>query len=162
MMRTTILGDLLSVLFERDQASNLDRDKRDIYALCKALVSVEGDVSGHKIAASVISRYRTLKHKQKIEFFYFLNDHLDLDPERVSELALAYKNDFTPTAFRQLSEASETKRQKFLRRLNQPIGATAEIVAMRVDLLKLLNLFQLIKVFFVNLAFKSKRGIFFS
>ena len=65
MMRTTILGDLLSVLFERDQLSRLDRDKRDIYALCNALVSVEGDVSGHKLAASVISRYRTLKNKQR-------------------------------------------------------------------------------------------------
>ena len=99
MMRTTILGDLLSVLFERGQLSRLDRDKRDIYALCNALVSVEGDVSGHKLAASVISRYRTLKNKQKIEFFYYLNDHLDLDPERVSELALAYKNDLTPRLF---------------------------------------------------------------
>ena len=67
MMRTTILGDLLSVLFERGQLSRLDRDKRDD-ALCNALVSVEGDVSGHKLAASVISRYRTLKHKRNLIF----------------------------------------------------------------------------------------------
>ena len=139
MKRTSILGDILSVLFERDQLSGPGGDKRDIYALCRALVSVEGDVSGHKLAASVLSRYRTLKHKQKIDFFYFLNDQLDLDPERVSELALAYKKDPTPEAFRQLSDASEPERQKFLRRLNQPIGATADIVAMRVDLLGLLN-----------------------
>ena len=139
MMRRTILGDLLSVLFERDRLSGLDRDKRDIYELCRALISVEGDVSGHKLAASVLSRYRTLTQKQKIDFFYFLNDHLDLDPERVSELALAYQNDPTPKAFLQLSEASATKRQKFLRRLNQPIGATEDIVVMRVDLLKLLK-----------------------
>ena len=139
MKRTSILGDILSVLFERDQLSGPGRDKRDIYALCRALVSVEGDVSGHKLAASVLSRYRTLKHKQKIDFFYFLNDQLDLDPERVSELALAYKKEPTPEAFRQLSAASEPERQKFLRRLNQPIGATADIVAMRVDLLRLLN-----------------------
>ena len=72
MKRTSILGDILSVLFERDELSGPGRDKRDIYALCRALVSVEGDVSGHKLAASVLSRYRTLKHKQKIEFFYFL------------------------------------------------------------------------------------------
>ena len=37
--------------------------------------------------------------------------------------------------FGKLSTASEPKRQELLRRLNQPVGATAELVAMRVDLL---------------------------
>ena len=139
MKRNSILGDLLSVLFEGGDWAGLDRDKRDIYTLCKALISVEGDVSGQKVATSVLCRYRTLTEDEKIEFFYFLNDKLDLNPDTVSELALAYRNERTTLAFQQLLQAAEPKRQEFLRRLNQTIGATADIVAMRLDLLTLLS-----------------------
>ena len=139
MKRNSILGDLLSVLFEGGDRTGLDRDNRDIYTLCEALISVEGDVSGQKVATSVLNSYRKLTDKQKIEFFYFLNDKLDLDPASVSELALAYHHEPTIQAFQKLFQAAEPKRQEFLRRLNQPIGATADIVAMRVDLLKLLK-----------------------
>ena len=54
-------------------------------------------------------------------------------------LATTYANDQTQEAFVALSKAAEPGRQELLRRLNQPMGATAGIVAMRVDLLRILK-----------------------
>ena len=69
----------------------------------------------------------------------FLNDELDIDTAALSSLVAAYGDDPSPAAFAALSKAAEPKRQELLRRLNQPMGATAEIVAMRVDLLSILK-----------------------
>ena len=61
---------------------------------------------------------------------------MDLDPAAVTSAAQAYAD--TPDA-RHLSallEVAEPPRQELLRRLNQAPGGTAELVAMRVDLMK--------------------------
>lgn len=139
MQRNRFLGDILATLFDRSDTPRGSDDRRDIFALCNALLSEEGEVSGQKLAATVLERYRALDADQKRAFFTYLNDDLDVDPTRLANLAVAYADDPTPAAFKALSVASEPKRQELLRRLNQPLGATAEIVAMRVDLLHALK-----------------------
>lgn len=139
MQRNRFLGDILSTLFDRSGMIGGNDDKRDIYQLCRALLSAEGEVSGQKLATSALSRYRVLSAEEKLAFFTFLNDELDLDAPAVAELAKAYADNPTPATFAALTAAAESKRQELLRRLNQPLGATADIVAMRVDLLRILK-----------------------
>lgn len=139
MQRNRFLGDLLSTLFDRSGNVAGDDDKRDIVTLCHALLSAEGEVSGIKLAKTVLLRYRELTAEQKHAFFHFLNDTLDIDARALADLANVYAETPTTKAFRALSHAAEPKRQELLRRLNQPIGATADLVAMRVDLLLLLK-----------------------
>ncbi|MEO9516806.1 MAG: malonyl-CoA decarboxylase [Paracoccaceae bacterium] len=136
VQRNRFLGDLLSTLFDRSGTLRSSNDKRDIYELCRALLSPEGVVSGQTLAATVLERYRSLPEEEKPAFFSFLNDEFDIDVPELTALAAAYADDPSLPAFKALSKSSEPKRQELLRRLNQPVGATADIVAMRVDLLR--------------------------
>jgi malonyl-CoA decarboxylase len=130
---------MLSTLFDRSDRLRGKSDARDIQDLCRALLSTEGVISGQALAATVFDRYRSLSDTEKHTFFTFLNDELDIDAQALATLATTYADDQTPDAFVALSKAAEPKRQELLRRLNQPAGATADIVAMRVDLLRILK-----------------------
>ena len=139
VQRNRFLTDMLSTLFDRSERMRGKSDARDIQELCRALLSTEGVISGQTLAATVFDRYRSLPEAEKIAFFTFLNEELDIDAQAVALLATNYANAPTPEAFLALSKAAEPKRQELLRRLNQPLGATANIVAMRVDLLRILK-----------------------
>lgn len=139
MQRNRFLGDMLSTLFDRRVRLRGTDDKRDIFELCDALLSAEGEVSGLKLAATVLERYRGLNRDEKTAFFTYLNDAFDINAAAVSALAADYANEPTTQGFRALSKAAEPKRQELLRRLNQPAGATADLVTMRVDLVDILK-----------------------
>ena len=139
MQRNRFLGDILSQLFDRRAPVRGKDDTRDIYALCQALLSAEGEVSGLRLASSALARYAALSADEKTAFFYYLNTELDINAEDVARIAAEYARDPTPERFQSLCQAAEPKRQELLRRLNQPFGATAALVSMRVDLLKLLR-----------------------
>ena len=58
------------------------------------------------------------------------------DTDRVAHAAKAYLAHPEPSAVAALQRAVESPRQEFFRRLNLAPGATAQIVAMRRDLLE--------------------------
>ncbi|WP_294229600.1 malonyl-CoA decarboxylase [uncultured Shimia sp.] len=136
MQRNWFLGDLLTQLFDRPGQMRGKDDPRSITDLCDALLSAEGEVSGFKLATTVLDRYRALEDEDKLAFFKYLNEALEIDPDLVADLATQYANDRSIEGFTRLSHAAEPRRQELLRRLNQPTGATQELVAMRVDLLR--------------------------
>ena len=92
-----------------------------------------------QIAAAILERYKNLSTDQKLEFFRFLNSDLDLDSSNVVVLAQAYASDPSPENYANLPQGTESKRLRLLRRLNEPAGATADLVRMRADLLTLLK-----------------------
>ncbi|MEP5761374.1 MAG: malonyl-CoA decarboxylase [Litoreibacter sp.] len=139
MQRNRFLGDLLSQLFDRRSMVRGKEDTRDIFALCQALLSTEGEVSGLKLASTILAKYAEMNTDEKTAFFHFLNTELDVDAAALASVAAAYASDPTTELFQELSNVSEPKRQELLRRLNQPVGATEMLVSMRVDLLKLLK-----------------------
>jgi malonyl-CoA decarboxylase len=139
VQRNRFLGDILSTLFDRSGNRRGTDDTRDIFELCRALLSEEGAVSGHKLASTVLDRYNGLSDAEKTDFFVFLNAELDIDADALAELSKEYAHDPSNETFKALSKTAEPKRQELLRRLNQPMGATEDIVAMRVDLLRILK-----------------------
>ncbi|MEL6682741.1 MAG: malonyl-CoA decarboxylase [Pseudomonadota bacterium] len=139
MRRSWVFGELLPTLFERMGAGKPHDDTRTLAELSEALLSAEGEVSGYKLAATVLDRYRAAGDIEKLAFFDYLNAQLDLDPLLLAELAQAYAQNPTPTAYQTLTRAAEPRRQELLRRLNQPVGATQLLVAMRTDLLRFLK-----------------------
>ena len=139
MQRNRFLGDLLSQLFDRRGLMRGRDDARDIFQLCEALLSAEGEVSGLGLASTVLARYQDLSAEEKLGFFQFLNTELEFDPAEVARLAAEYQTSGAVGDYKAFSHAAEPRRQELLRRLNQPVGATAELVAMRVDLLNLLK-----------------------
>lgn len=129
------LGDLLGTLFERRRAGDVAASGAPLPDLCRALLSGQGEVSGMKRAAEVLLRYRMAKPAEKVAFFRFLADEMDLDPGAVIAAAQAYADAPDAQRMAALLEAAEPPRQELLRRLNQAPGGTADLVAMRVDLM---------------------------
>jgi malonyl-CoA decarboxylase len=136
MQRNRFLGDMLAQLFDRPNRTHGKSDNRDIIVLCEALLSAEGEVSGYRLAATVLDRYGELDDPGKLQFFEYLNTALEFDASKIAALSAAYEEMPTLDLFKAIGQAAEPRRQELLRRLNQPSGATTALVSMRVDLLR--------------------------
>lgn len=134
------LSDLLSTLLARRPFSRRIDDSRSMTTLCESLLAEHTEDSGAQLATAALLRYSTLSEEEKTAFFEFLNNDLDVDPQAISEAALAYEAERSPENFRLLAKVAEPRRQDLFRRLNQAHGATGELVRMRTELLDHLKL----------------------
>ncbi len=107
----------------------------DITELATALVSNRGEASGVAIARELLRRYRGLMPEDRLAFLKFLARTMQPDPGEVAGAARAYLSGPSTTSIAALQRAVESPRLEFFRRLNLAPGATAEIVAMRRDLI---------------------------
>lgn len=139
MIAARPLSDLLTTLIERRTFGRKPADGRRIRDNCEKLLAERAESSGMQLASDIFSQYRALSDEERIAFFRFLNDDLDIDPTAIAALAEAYREAPTPENYKALSRAGEPERQRLFRRLNEAPGATAEIVAMRKHLLRLLK-----------------------
>ncbi|RXV66695.1 decarboxylase [Roseovarius sp. A46] len=135
----SVLADLLSTVFERRYrgASEPDRQNRSIEALCRDLLGSSGEVSGMALARLILDRYAGLEDEGKLAFFEFLTQDMGVDPEAVRDTLNAFEAAPDRKTYRAFMSAAEPPRQELARRLNQVPGATARLVAMRADLLRL-------------------------
>lgn len=104
--------------------------------LCADLMKERTEVASLQIASEILARFRTLNAEERVAFFCHLNEELDLDADQIASAAAEYGEDPSPEKYKRLAKATEPKRYELLRRLNQPPGATAELVRMRADLLQ--------------------------
>jgi malonyl-CoA decarboxylase len=88
------------------------------------------------IARELLDRYAQLAEGDHAKFFRFLATELRPDPARVGAAAQAYLDDPCDVTLAALQKALDSPRLEFFRRLNLAPGATAEIVALRRDLLR--------------------------
>ncbi len=107
----------------------------DITELATALVSNRGEASGVVIARELLRRYRQLNQKARLDFLHFLARTMQPDPAMVAAAARAFLSGENTGSMVALQRAVESPRLEFFRRLNLAPGATAQIVAMRRDLL---------------------------
>lgn len=131
------LGDLLATLFERRGRLPDSDTAQPIDALCRALLTGKGEMSGQKLAQAALGRYAELDAAGRLGFFRVLNEELDLDMAAVEASVRAYAADRDAAGLARLLRATEPPRQELLRRLNQAPGATQRLVQMRRDLLAL-------------------------
>ena len=85
MQRNKFLGAILSQLFDRRSLMRSKDDERSIEALCDALLAAQDDVSGVKIAATVLGRYGALTPEEKAAFYVYLNSELDIDAAQIAQ-----------------------------------------------------------------------------
>lgn len=107
----------------------------DIAELAAALGSNRGEASGVAIASELLACYRGLGPDARLDFLKFLSRTMQPDPAEVARAARAYLSGPETASLRVLQRAVESPRLEFFRRLNLAPGATAEIVAMRRDLI---------------------------
>ena len=137
----SLLADLLSQLIDRrlPVLGGGRADGRSTEALCKDLIGNLGEVTGYAVASQILDRYEAMDDTQKLAFFTFLNNEMDIDPDAVIAATQAYADDGSVKNFRRLMKVAEAPRQELARRLNQVPGATGRIVAMRNDLLRFMR-----------------------
>ncbi len=140
-MNVSFLQELMSTVAERGRAI-LPRSlfgagaEEDIEQLARALISSRGEASGVAMARELLDRYAELEHSDKERFFRFLATELRPDRERVEAAAKAYLDDPSERALTGLETALQSPRLEFFWRLNLAPGATAQIVGLRRDLLR--------------------------
>lgn len=94
-----------------------------------------GPDAGKRVAERILAAYAGLNDEDRLCFFRFLTDALDLDTARIAENLTAYTVDKNAERLDALLSASEPLRQELLRRLNAQPGATNTLVGMRADLI---------------------------
>lgn len=138
MPASTTVGTLINALFESPRLFRRVRDTRPLPELCEALLAEKVEHSTVELAAAILHRFGELDADGRRAFFTHLDARLDIDASRVASLAARYAETGSPEDFVALMRAAEPPRQELFRRLNQPPGATAELVRMRAALLDLL------------------------
>jgi malonyl-CoA decarboxylase len=146
-MANAFFSDLLSTSSERGRtllrrAKPSDDGKEDAFSLielCEALLSGRGEASGTAMAREVLDRYHDLDVAERQTFFEALARNFGPDREKVAKAIEAWRAEPGDGNGGLLHFASEPRRQELIRRLNRAPGGTGELVAMRADLLTLMD-----------------------
>lgn len=143
-MNVSFLQELLNSIAEQSRMllpKGLFKEDPDrgMQSLVQALVSERGEASGVVIGRQILHHYNLLGENERRAFFRYLAATLKPASEGVMHAARVYLDDPSQAALSQLQKAVESPLQEFFRRLNLAPGATASIVAMRSDLLRLLR-----------------------
>lgn len=141
-MNVSFLQEMMNTLAEQSRAllpkSLFGADDKDsIEVLARALMSGRGEASGVAIARQLLNRLKSAGADERRRFFAYLAEELQPDPKQVRDAAEDYIAHPEERTLKALQEATESPRREFFRRLNLAPGATAEIVALRHDLLRL-------------------------
>ena len=147
IMSNAFFYDLLASVAERGRSMlkikpwPKDADNRvdQLVADCRALVAGQGEASGIALAAEILGRYRALDPADHGAFFRALADDFGPDRERVREAVASFGSDGDEARLSEIHYASEPRRHELFRRLNRAPGGTAALVAMRADLIQLMN-----------------------
>jgi malonyl-CoA decarboxylase len=145
-MNNAFFSDLLASISERGRTLlrrggplNGKQDASDLVELCEALLSGRGEASGTAMAREVLDRYRHLDEAGRLSFFEALVRHYGPDREKLAQAIESWRAQPSDDEAGDLHFASEPRRQELIRRLNRAPGGTSELVAMRADLLALMN-----------------------
>jgi malonyl-CoA decarboxylase len=145
-MANAFFADLLSTISERGRSllrrggsSDAKQDASELIELCEALLSGRGEASGTAMAREVLDRYHGLDAAGRRSFFEALLRDFGPDREEVAKAIEAWRAEPGDGNGGQLHFASEPRRQELIRRLNRAPRGTSELVAMRADLLTLMN-----------------------
>src|SRR6202049_1438700 len=145
-MSNAFFSDLLASISERGRtllrragSSNGKQDASGLIELCEALLSGRGEASGTAMAREVLDHYRNLDEAGRLAFFETLTRDFGPDREKLAEAIESWRTQPNDSDAGELHFASEPRRQELIRRLNRAPGGTSELVAMRADLLRLMN-----------------------
>jgi malonyl-CoA decarboxylase len=145
-MSNAFFSDLMASISERGRtllrrtgSTNGKQDASGLIELCEALLSSRGEASGTAMAREVLDRYRHLDDSSRLSFFEALVRNYGPDRERLAQAIESWRAQPSDDDASDLHFASEPRRQELIRRLNRAPGGTSDLVAMRADLLRLMN-----------------------
>jgi malonyl-CoA decarboxylase len=146
MSSNAYFSDLLSSITERGRTllrrggtSGAKQDASELIELCEALLSSRGEASGTAMAREVLDRYRQLDEAGRLAFFRTLASSYGPERDKLARAIKAWRAEPNKADASDLHFASEPRRQELIRRLNRAPGATGDLVAMRADLLSVMD-----------------------
>jgi malonyl-CoA decarboxylase len=128
---------MLEKLLRLTKKARSDRSLEPLIKSCHLLVSERGQANVYALAIEVIEGYKALPAARREAFFAALATEFAPEPEAVLKAATEYAQAPNAQHLAVLTQAVEAPRQELLRRINRAPGATAMLLAMRVDLLGL-------------------------
>lgn len=108
-------------------------------AAANNLISARGEANGSSMAQELIGQYQLLDEAQRTVFYTALAEKFSPNPESVMLAAQTYAKDPSAKNLIGLTKATESPRQELFRRMNRAPGGTKAALAMRRELLKLLD-----------------------
>lgn len=144
-MANAFFSDLLATISERGRtllrrdSADTKQDADGLIALCSALLSGRGEASGTAMAREVLDIYQELDAAGRRAFFEALVRDFGPDRERLAQAIEKWRAQPADEDASALHFASEPRRQELIRRLNRAPGGTSDLVAMRADLLGMMN-----------------------
>jgi malonyl-CoA decarboxylase len=127
------------LLLRRTDPTDQKPDADDLIELCEALLSGRGEASGTAMAREVLDHYQDLDADGQVAFFHALLRNFGPDRKKLEKAIEAWRAAPVEHDAGDLHFASEPRRQELIRRLNRAPGGTSDLVAMRADLLRLMN-----------------------
>ena len=109
----------------------------DLIAECKTIVSTAGQASGLARARDVLDQYAAANDDRKLAFLTGLATQFGPDAEALDACIDSYLAGHSPASMRDLHQVSEPGGVEVIRRLNRAPGATADLLSMRTDVLRL-------------------------
>jgi malonyl-CoA decarboxylase len=116
--------------------ARLNHKAKKTIALCRALMSMRGEVSGASQAREALAAFDDLSEAGIDPFFNMLVSEFSTDPRQVIRAADCYRDQPTQENLSELQRVVEPPRQELFRRLNMAPGGTATLVAIRHRILR--------------------------
>ena len=136
-MKRSSLRDIIATLaaggleiFERTTG----RRHENIVAMSRRLVHLKGEASAISLGDQMLSTYKGLSNRERLQFFERLLVDFMPDRKRLNEAIAAYQQNPNPNTVGALQAAAESPRQEVFRLLNMGPDGTASVVSMREDL----------------------------
>jgi len=133
--RIGLLQGALTSLFARSVTPANEEDTRSLTELCDALLSERGEVSGMRIATTILQRFAEDNAAGQLAFFTLLAERFDITADHALRAAQHYADSPDAANLAILRNSVEPRRMELLRRLNHVPGATGNLVQMRARLL---------------------------
>jgi malonyl-CoA decarboxylase len=130
---------LLGLVPSRQQAepaAGIPHTVQQAIAVCHALLSERGEVSGVRLASDALRAYQSLDGPARRAFFDRLVGEFSPNPEEVGRAGNAYCSDPSAENLSRLQRTVEPPRQELFRRLNVAPGGTGALIQMRSQLLR--------------------------
>jgi|TARA_B110000438_G_scaffold297203_1_gene343212 malonyl-CoA decarboxylase len=133
----SLIADAGQKLFNKDNIKN--NDLESILSLCDDLISNKGAAFGIVVARDITELYQTLSSENKFLFFKKINEKYKPSISKVNEAIDTYKNSQNEKTLSNLFKVLEGSRRELFRRINMAPNGTSIIVALREDMLKILD-----------------------
>lgn len=114
-------------------------DTKDLHGLCQQLFVGQGEASGIALSQEILRSYSRMSNEEKLAFFHMLDQEFKPNFDQIQTVMARYNESRSAEDLIALNAAVEAPRQELFRRLNMAPNGTANLVALRADLLKVIR-----------------------